>query len=90
MQLLEKECVLLEALINDMVKEQAELHVELHSSKRKKSLQRPELRVIRPCPVHQVTKSRPVSETVEEVESKMDYQDAPSTHFTGTPHLSRN
>ena len=73
-----------------MVKEQASLHVELHNSKRKKSLQRPEFRTIRPCPVHHATKSQSASEIIEEVESKIDDLEAPSTHFTGTPHLSRN
>ena len=46
--------------------------------------------MIRPCPVHHPSKSQPVPELSEEVESKMDDLDAPSTHFTGTPHLSRN
>ena len=46
--------------------------------------------MVHPCPVHHPTKSQPVPEFNEEVESKMDDLEAPSTHFTGTPHLSRN
>ena len=48
---LQEDCQLLQKIISDMVAEQAQLQVQLHVGRRKKSLSY-EVKITRPCPVH--------------------------------------